>query len=153
MDCRYSPADLLPHAAPMILVDRVLDWSADGARAAVRVGPATPFLDPGRGVPVHVGLEWMAQTCGLFAGLEAREQNAPIRLGFLLGTRRYQADLDYFAEGASFEIEVRLLLREGGMAQFDCRILAADGHEAATARLSVYQPQDADGVPPNRSDG
>ena len=66
----YSPEELLPHAPPMVLLDRVLEWDDESILAELTIGPSTPFLDVGRGVPAHVGLEWMAQTCGLFAGLD-----------------------------------------------------------------------------------
>jgi len=142
----YRPADLLPHAPPMVLLDRLLDWSDDSVSAALTIGPETPFLDPGRGVPAHVGLEWMAQTCGLFAGLGAKAKNEPVRLGFLLGTRRYKALRPVFTEGETLTVCARLVLREGGMAVFACGILDAEGSEVATAQLTLYQPEDASGI-------
>jgi len=149
----YAPEELLPHAPPMVLLDRVLDWDDESILAELTIGPSTPFLDPGRGVPAHVGLEWMAQTCGLFAGLESKSKAEPVRLGFLLGTRRYQACRSYFIQGESLTVAARLVLREGGMAVFDCRILAAEGGEQAAAQLTLYQPEDASGILSNQSIG
>jgi predicted hotdog family 3-hydroxylacyl-ACP dehydratase len=137
----------------MVLLDRVLEWDDDSILAELTIGPATPFLDPCQGVPAHVGLEWMAQTCGLYAGLESKAKAEPVRLGFLLGTRRYQACRSYFLVGESLTVAARLVLREGGMAVFDCRILNADGAEQAAAQLTLYQPEDASGILANPSIG
>ncbi|OIR10088.1 hypothetical protein GALL_80160 [mine drainage metagenome] len=139
----HSPADLLPHAAPMILLERVLDWNgADWVAAEVDIGPHTPFLDRERGVPAHVGLEWMAQCCGLFAGLDARAGGGPVRVGYLLGTRRYRARRLWFGVGERLRVEARLLLRDGGMAVFDCTIGGDGGDEpVAAAQLTLYQPE------------
>jgi predicted hotdog family 3-hydroxylacyl-ACP dehydratase len=151
--CPYKPEELLPHAPPMVLVDRVVEWEDQSIVTALTIGPSTPFLDSGRGVPAHVGLEWMAQTCGLFAGLESKAKSEPIRLGFLLGTRSYQATRPYFPEGDSLTVAALLVLREGDMAVFDCRIRAADRCEVASAQLTLYQPKDAGSILSNHAIG
>jgi predicted hotdog family 3-hydroxylacyl-ACP dehydratase len=138
-----SPEDLLPHRPPMVLLDQVVNHSDDAVTAALTIGPQTPFLEAGLGVPAHIGLEWMAQACGAFAGLEAQRANEPVRLGFLLGTRRYQAARAYFTEGERLEIGAKLVFREGGMGVFDCKIIGAGGADLAIAQLTVYQPEGA----------
>jgi predicted hotdog family 3-hydroxylacyl-ACP dehydratase len=148
----YAPRDLLPHAPPMVLLDEVLDWSDAAVSASLTIRRDTPFFEPGQGVPAHIGIEWMAQTCGLFAGLEARAAGDPPRLGFLLGTRRYRAGQAWFTEGDRPVISARLVFREAGMAVFDCRIIAG-GTDAATAQLTLYQPGDATFVLPDQSVG
>lgn len=143
----WTVAELLPHDHPMILLDRLLDWNPEGqVTAQVTVGPETPFLDPGKGVPAHVGLEWMAQCCGLYAGLTSKSQGGPIRMGFLLGTRRFKSSQAWFAEGDCLTVAVSLILLEDGMAVFDCRIRQADETEVASAQLTLYQPEDAGSV-------
>jgi predicted hotdog family 3-hydroxylacyl-ACP dehydratase len=137
----YSPQDLLPHAPPMVLLDRVVDWTETTVTAALTIRPETPFFEPRRGVPSHVGIEWMAQACGLFAGLEAKSTGQPVRLGFLLGTRRYRAERFWFIEGEQPVISARLSFRERGMAVFDCHI-AVVGVDAASAQLTLFQPED-----------
>ncbi|PKU24602.1 hypothetical protein [Telmatospirillum siberiense] len=143
-----SPGDLLPHRPPMVLLDEVLDYGEAMAKASLTIHAGTAFFEPDLGVPAHVGIEWMAQTCGIFAGLEARAADRPIRLGFLLGTRRYQSMRSWFALGERPVISVDLAFREEGMAVFDCRIAVADA-PVATARLTLYQP---DGEAPSTSD-
>jgi predicted hotdog family 3-hydroxylacyl-ACP dehydratase len=139
MSCPYPIADLLPHAAPMVLLDRVAAWDDDGLTALVTVGVGTRFATPGRGVAAHIGIEWMAQACGAFAGLRAKLTGLPVRVGFLLGTRDFTADRGWFAMGETLAVSVRRVFLEAGMAVFDCRI-DADENLCARARLTVFQP-------------
>ncbi len=137
-----TPAGLLPHAAPMVLLDTVLRADAAGAEAALTVRASDRFARPGRGVPAHIAIEWMAQTCGAFAGAEAAARNEPVRLGFLLGTRRFLATRPWFAPGEHLTVEATLVLREAGMGVFDCTVRDAAGDIRATAQLTTYQPPD-----------
>ncbi len=140
MTAAFPPVlDLLPHGPELMLLDHVLAKDADGIAVAVGIRPNSLFMVAGRGVPAHVGLEYMAQTCGAFAGLEARARGETVRVGFLLGTRRYRAARPWFAIGERLEVAARLVLRDGPMAVFDCRI-DAGGTELAAAQLTVYQP-------------
>lgn len=134
-----SVLDLLPHGPELMLLDRVTAKDADGIMVAVSIGADSPFLVPGHGVPAHVGLEYMAQACGAFAGLEAHAHGEPVRVGYLLGTRRYQASACWFAEGETLDVVAQLVLPAAPMAVFDCRI-EARGVPLATAQLTVYQP-------------
>lgn len=140
MTAAFPPVlDLLPHGPELMLLDRVLAKDADAVVVAVAIGADSLFAVAGHGVPAHVGLEYMAQACGVLAGLEAQSRGETVRVGFLLGTRRYRAARPWFTIGERLEVTARLVLRDGPMAVFDCRIEAA-GAELATAQLTVYQP-------------
>ena len=139
--CPYSIVELLPHEPPMVLLDSVIGWQQGKLHAAVEIRPDSPFFHAGRGVPAHVGIEYMAQTCGAFAGLEAHRSGQPVRLGFLLGTRRYQALVPWLCVGWRLTVTADLVFREGQMGVFDCRI-RHEGAEIATAQITVYQPDD-----------
>lgn len=130
---------LLPHEAPMLLLDEALAADADSARTAATPTPDHPFATA-QGIPVHVGIELMAQTCGVWAGAQAMLEDGPVRLGYLLGTRRFTARTDWFGLGQRLEISARLVFRDQGMGVFDCRIEDAAGEVLAEAQLSVYQP-------------
>lgn len=139
--CLHAIAELLPHQPPMILLNAVTGWSPGGLEAAVEILPSSRFFQPGSGVPAHVGIEYMAQACGAYAGLEAKEAGQPIRIGFLLGTRNYASRVSWFTAGERLTINVIEILRQGSMGVFDCRI-SSGGREVASARLNVYQPSD-----------
>jgi len=83
----------------------------------------------------------MAQTCGIFAGIEAMAAGEPVRPGFLLGTRGFEAFVSCFHLGDRLEISARVALRDDQMASFDCQV-QRNGTVVAEARLNVYQPKD-----------
>jgi len=131
-------AQLLPHRPPMILLDEVVAWDGVSLVAAVTIRADTLFLEPD-GVPAHIGIEYMAQTCGAFAGAQALAAGQPVRIGFLLGTRRYTAHRPWYRIGERLTITASLVYADVEMGNFDVRIEVA-GALAATAQLNVYQP-------------
>jgi predicted hotdog family 3-hydroxylacyl-ACP dehydratase len=137
----------------MILLDHVVAWDESALTASVTIRSDTRFRGADGSVPAHVAIEWMAQACGAFAGLEARTQGLPVRLGFLLGTRRFRASRPGFAEGERFLVLAKQIFREGGMGKFDCVVRAADGEDVAHAQLTVFQPAETDpaGTPTERT--
>ncbi len=130
-------AELLPHAAPMVLVDEVVD-AADGRVAArVTLRPDSPFVEDGR-VPAVVAIEYMAQTIGTYAGLRARAAGRPPRIGFLLGTRDLTLEVDAFAVGDELRIEARHVWGDEQIGSFQCEVLRG-GRTLASALVNVYE--------------
>lgn len=139
----YAVAELLPHAADMMLLEKVLSVDTQHAAAALTVR-ADGLFDDGRGrVPAWVGIEYMAQTVALFGGYQRRLRGLPVTLGFLLGTRRYRANTPFFEVGTRLEVRARLLLMESsGLSSFDCE-LRGEGVEI-DARLNTFQPDEVE---------
>jgi predicted hotdog family 3-hydroxylacyl-ACP dehydratase len=136
-------SQLLPHAAPMILIDEVLERGEASLKAGITVRADSIFFEAGRGIPAHVAIEWMAQTCGAFVGAEALEWGLPVRLGMLLGTREFRCDVPWFKDGEHLTVSVTLIFRDEEMGAFDCAVArAADGEVLAKATLTLYQPAD-----------
>jgi predicted hotdog family 3-hydroxylacyl-ACP dehydratase len=138
----WSVAELLPHSGPMVLLDDVLGAGPGWVAAGVRIAEDSRFLERGRGVPCWLGLEYMAQTIALYSGLAAKRAGRPVRIGFLLGSRRYEAMADHFALGSYLRIDAREEWHDGQMGVFDCTV-EEDGRCLARARLSVFLPPDA----------
>lgn len=147
--CPWPVAALLLHRPPMLLLDEVVGYSDEEAQTRVVIRPDHPFARSG-GVPAHVGIELMAQSCGAFVGIHAQSRGEPVKLGFLLGTRRYETSDTDFRFGDDLTITVRVIFREGEMGVFDCQI-ARDGARIAAAQLTVFQPDDAAIVLTNRN--
>jgi len=150
--CPYPVADLLPHKPPMVLIDAVRGWDEGLLDASVTIRPGIPFHDPARGVPAYVGIEYMAQACGAYAGLEAVSAGQPVRIGLLLGTRRYAATVGWFEPDQELLVRIRELFRDGSIGMFDCRI-ECEGRELATAQLSVYLLEAGAALPGAPADG
>lgn len=139
----YPLDTVLPHRAPMILIDGIESWNGQEIRTYLTIGPSCPFFIDGKGIAAHVAMEWMAQSCAAFVGIEAIQARRPVRVGFLLGTRNFSAAFDWFGEGEILAITARSVYREAGMGQFDCAVYRHGGKdELAKAQLTVYQPDD-----------
>lgn len=133
--------ELVPHAGPMCLLDRVLAAGSERLSAEVVV-PAQGLFSQDGGVGAWVGIEYMAQAVAAWAGWQARAAGQPPRIGLLLGTRRYRCGVPRFIVGQRLRIDIeRAYQADNGLGQFDCRI-HADGVELASATLTVFGPED-----------
>ena len=136
---------LLPHSGPMVLLDRVIAADEESLCAEVRIRQNSLFCNVD-GVGAWVGLEYMAQAIGAYAGYTAKLRDDPIRVGFLLGTRRYQSSQPLFAVGSLLKVYARRIFQsENGLASFECHIDDENGQVAA-ANVTVFQPADAKAV-------
>lgn len=135
-------ASFVPHTRPMLLLDRVIDADQNTLCSEVRINSDSLFCHKGN-VAAWIGIEYMAQTVAAHAGFLACQDNEPVRVGFLLGTRLYQSHVDTFPAGTVLKIQVeRQYLSEEGLGSYKCRILEKD-LEVAMAILTVYQPSDS----------
>ncbi len=139
-DCPYPIDALLPHRPPMVLLDKVIAYDNATIVASVAIAESSLFLTR-EGVPGHVGIEYMAQACGAFAGVQALDAREPVKIGFLLGTRLCRVLRPWFCIGDRLIVTAAIVFRDEQMAAFDCRI-GIDGQIAADAQLKVYQPDD-----------
>jgi len=129
-------SELIPHTGQMVLLDRVTAFDDNSLSAELVVRPG--LLVDDETVPSWVGIEYMAQTIGAYVGMKARLAGEPIRLGFLLGTRRYGGNAAAFKVGAALTVRVEKIMQDDRLGAFECRILG-EGIEIS-ANLNVYQP-------------
>ena len=134
-------AECLPHSGSMRWLDAIVDHGDGWLEAEVTIRPGDLLVDEA-GVGAWAGIEYMAQAVGALAGLRARGRGEPVRIGFLLGTRRYESRWSRFPAGSRLGVRVVHDYSAGnGMAVFSCRITCA-GEEVADAVLTVFQPAD-----------
>lgn len=143
--CPYPVEALLPHAHPMILIDSVIGWDETSIETGLRVSAEIPFFEACKGIAAHIAIEWMAQTCGAFVGLEARLAGLPPKIGFLLGTRAFRSSIVWFAEGSAITIRAEMKFRDNETGAFDCTV-RLDGQDVAQATLILHQPTDVAAV-------
>lgn len=135
---------LVPHRAPMLLIDRIVGTAEGEVTAEARTDAASIFAISGKGVPSYVGIEMMAQTVCAYDGLQRLDDGPTPLVGFLLGCRKYTVRLPYLAPGAVYTVIARLLLQHGEMASFACRMLDGEGADVAEASLNVYRPDNSE---------
>jgi len=134
-------AEFVLHREPMLLLDRLVACSADETICEWRVEPGDSFVEEGLGVPSYVGVEFMAQCVAVHAGARERVEGFGPPLGFLLGTRHFQAMVSHFEIGEVYRAVCRELIRDGnGMGAYECEILH-DGERVAQARLNVLEKE------------
>ena len=134
-------AELVPHAGPMLLLHRLLEWGDDYVICEVRVRSDGLFDTAGH-VPGWLGLEYMAQTVAAFSGIQARKDQEDVKIGFLLGSRRFETNVQHFDCGEVLRVTAKRLINgKSGMGAFACEVLGERAQQSAT--LSVYQPPDA----------
>ena len=137
-------AELIPHAGDMILIDQVLAFDEEQIQTCLTVRAGGLFNEADGSLPAWVGVELMAQSVAAFAGCQARSKGDAVKLGFLLGSRKFECNVAHFPAGSELNIHaVRSLQDDSGMGVFECTLTGPDVN--AFARLNVY-------CPPNTAD-
>jgi predicted hotdog family 3-hydroxylacyl-ACP dehydratase len=131
---------LVPHARPALLLDRVVE-AHDGVVVTETVIRAdNPYCRDGR-VGAWIGIELIAQSIAAMAGLDAWRDGRAVKIGFLLGTRRYRSSVPWFALGDRLRVEVvREFQTDDGLGAARGRILADDARVLGEGLLTVFQP-------------
>jgi len=136
---QWPLAELIPHAGDMILIDEILSFDEEQIQTRLTVRPGGLFNREDGSIPAWVGIELMAQSVAAYAGYRARTRGENVELGFLLGSRKFECNVDCFPAGSELTIHaLRSLQDESGMGIFECRMTGPDIE--AFARLNVYCP-------------
>jgi predicted hotdog family 3-hydroxylacyl-ACP dehydratase len=127
------------HRGRMLLIHRLTQADNERAIAEVDVRADSPFARDD-GIPAWIGLEYMAQTVAAWAGARALRLGAHPKLGFLLGTRRFESTVQIFPRGKVLRVDVHCeMMADNGLGQFDCQI-EMDETVVCRARISVFEP-------------
>lgn len=137
---------LLPHAAPMILLSRAVSWGDDSLLAEVDINSTSHLFDDALGgVPTYVCIEYMAQAIAALAGCRALAHGQQVQIGFLLGSRKLQLHQPLLAAGSRVEVQANRLLQDpDGLSVFDCQLRDSSGQLLAEANVNVFQPDNAE---------
>jgi len=118
----YNILDVVPHGVPMSLLDNIGSYSDKELVANVTIREDSMFCEPD-GVPAWVGVEYMGQAVAAYAGVRARIANQPVKIGFLVSTRRYESLCSHFPIGTSLSVSVNQITDSIiGLQVFICRI-------------------------------
>jgi predicted hotdog family 3-hydroxylacyl-ACP dehydratase len=131
-------AELMPHSGPMCLLDAVLEHTPERTVGRVEPSRSARLADRDGGVPIWVGLEYMAQCVAVHGGLAARSRGEPLRPGLLLGSRRLRFGARALPPH-ELAVEVRHHRGERGLVVFDCQVRdPSDGSRLVEGRLNFY---------------
>jgi predicted hotdog family 3-hydroxylacyl-ACP dehydratase len=127
-------------------LDRIAGHGDGWLEAEATIRLSGPLSDTA-GVGAWRGIEYMAQTIAAYAGLRARMCDEPVKIGLLVGTRRYESRWSLFPVGSRLRVRVTHdYSADNGLSVFDCCIIC-DEVEVATAALSVFQPANPEAIP------
>lgn len=129
----------LPHEKPMVFVDHLVEVTESYAIAELRIQPELMFIEP-EGLPTWASIELMAQTVSAYSGYRGHALGKAPKIGFLLGTRKLNFAVPYFAMGSIVTIKVEQGYTHEGLGQFSCEIEYLEHRFKAV--LSVFEPQD-----------
>ncbi|MBU2871628.1 hotdog family protein [Colwellia sp. E2M01] len=138
----FTIEQLLPHRAPMILLDSLESFCENTATCSHLITEQSLLFDSNlQGVPSYVGIEYMAQSIAAYANANELVNNRSVQIGFLVSSRKFKCDYSVFPLGMALTINVKKLYKdESGLSAFDCEIYNNDT-EIASARINVFQPE------------
>ena len=145
----YTIDQIVPHSGKMSLLDTLINYGDEYLEAGVTLHSHSMFATE-QGVPAWIGIEYLAQAIGAFAGLQERLNGGEPKIGFLVGTRKYDTNVEWFALGSTLIIRAeREMVADNGLSVFQCDLSGTlPGETAASiwasARLNVYQPEDVE---------
>lgn len=137
-----TPAWLLPHAEPMVLLSRIVATAETWLEAEVDHRQPTVFSQANGDTPAWVALEYMAQTVAAYAGLKRRQRGREPNVGFLLGTRSFDVNVPCFKHGEAVRIKVKPVLEsDNDISLFQCELHDCRGQNLGNAQLKGVQPK------------
>lgn len=136
--------DYILHRPPMVFIDELISHDDDRAVATLTVRSELMFCEKD-GLPTWVGIEIMAQTISLYAGVQGKKSGNPPKLGFLLGTRKMTLPCSHFGVGQILTVVATRQYVHDNLGVFDCQI-SMDDEVCMSATLSVYEPAEGEFV-------
>jgi predicted hotdog family 3-hydroxylacyl-ACP dehydratase len=136
--------ELLPQKRTMQLIDKARGTAAGTVASETTLGERHAlFALPDGTFGSWILLELMAQTIGIYAGLKNRAEGSGPRIGFILGTRHFDARVPLFRPGDTIRVSAECLadFESELPSQFEC-VAFCGGIEVGRSKLTVYQPKD-----------
>ncbi|MGB3052066.1 MAG: hypothetical protein WBB42_13770 [Polyangiales bacterium] len=143
----YPPIrELIPHADPMVLLDELVHWAPGEARCSLTIAPGTPFVSDGA-VDTIVSIEYMGQAVAACSGYAAFRGGGSIRVGMIIGCRRFDINVPTLRVGDELMIHVHEIRAQEELSVFRCEVHRGD-EAVASAQLTLYHAE----KPPGEGD-
>ncbi len=134
---------LLPHSGAMILLDRITAFGADFLTAETQIRADNSLIKHNK-LETFAALEIMAQGIAAWAGCMAIQAGEPVRLGYLLGSRKLHVRHQTIPIGSRLQINIRLSIQDdAGFGVFDCQLIDLMKHAILLeGALNVFSPKE-----------
>jgi len=131
---------VVPHQEPMVLLDRLLDWTPGRVECALIVRAGARFVEGGL-LAAPFTIEHMAQAVATCVGYEAYLDGRGMRVGMIVACRQFRAHRPTMSIGN--ELVVRALRNRGNetLSHFSCEVRDVDD-VFTTATLTLLHSED-----------
>lgn len=131
-------AGYLPHQPPMLLIDDIVEVTAQRAVCRTTIHPDCVFAIDGAVHPAAM-IEFVAQACAIYASANSAGDGPP-RLGLIMACREAEFAVDAFAVGDQLTIVASKTFGGNQMASFTGTVSRGDAL-CATIQLSVIDAE------------
>ncbi len=137
-------APLLPHSGDMVLLDRISDFGEDFLIAETEIRSDNILIKQGK-LATFAGIEIMAQGVAAWSGCLATLADEPVRLGYLLGTRKLHIYTQEIPVGSKLQIKIKMSIQDNtGFGVFDSQLIdLTSGKIILEGALNVFSPKES----------
>ncbi len=137
-------APLLPHSGDMVLLDRISDFGEDFLIAETEIRSDNILIKHGK-LATFAGIEIMAQGVAAWSGCLATLADEPVRLGYLLGTRKLHIHTQEIPVGSKLQIKIKMSIQDStGFGVFDSQLIdLSSGKVILEGALNVFSPKES----------
>lgn len=132
--------DLVPHRAPALLLDELLEWQPGAAVLRAKIQPYGPFV-AGDSADSLLSLELMAQGAAACLGYAAFRAGGFARPGMLVTVRRLQILRPRVRVGEVLTISVRQTAGNEMASAFEGEVLDGDRARVARAAMTIVHAE------------
>jgi predicted hotdog family 3-hydroxylacyl-ACP dehydratase len=132
-------AELVPHSGPMVLLDAMTHWAPGQATCVMRVRAGMPFVK-GDALDTVALMEPMAQAVAACLGYEAFQGGEGVRVGMIIGCRKFQLELPSLDVGDELTISASRIRGSDTLSHFECETRRGE-QLVATATLTLYHAE------------
>lgn len=132
---------LLPHRGDMALLSSVRHFAPPCMEVTAAIDAQGLLAQADGNLPVWIGIELMAQAAAAYIGLLAQQEgHPPPQVGYLLGTRKFTANVNAFEKNSAMTVVTEMIYRDdSGLGAFKCQIVAGEA-VIANATINVFEP-------------
>jgi len=134
----YSPDQVLPQRAPMLLIDQITAWSNEWIEVIVNHQNPTLFSQANGNTPAWVALEYICQAAAAHAGILQLESGQNIKLALVLGTRKLDIAQTHFKPQERLLIRAQMdMVSTEGIGVYKCDIYTLEPTKKLLSSCSI----------------
>lgn len=134
---RFPPVgDLVPHVAPMLALEELVEWEPERARATACFRAEHPLVRSGA-ADGCAAIEMITQTVAAHLGMTAFRRGEPVHVGMVVACRRLEVPRASILPGELLTIDVRLVRAGGTAGQYEGEARDRDGNLVASGSFTL----------------